>query len=284
MRKLRTAPIAAALFLLAGSLPASAGTVVFNFNSLASGADNNAIQTYMNTLLAGSATVTVSAGAVADQGYNGDGHVDGVGSSTVSRTLGTSDGSGGVNAGVACTTSGCTGTGLDTFIRNTSSLPSFVFAFSNQMVIDSVSFDYEIFPDGTCTAMTAAACGGAAVGGYYPNQPDFNFSTNLGSVFQTYGTAPVAPNDHSDASGLGGIELAPQMAPVNTGLLVANVAGSSQLTFADWPATIGIDNLVINWHTQVTGQSAVPEPASLTLFGTGMLAAWRARRKKRNVS
>ncbi len=284
MRRLRTAPIAAAIFLLAGSLPASAGTVTFNFNSLGSGADNNAIQTYMNTVLAGNATVTVSAGAVADKGYNGDGHVDGVGASTTSRTLGTSDGNSGVNAGVTCTSTGCSGTGLDTFLKNQNGIPSFVFDFSNNMVIDSVSFDYEIFPDGSCTTLTSAGCGGAAVGGYYPNQPDFTFSTDLGTALHSYGTTPVSPNNHSPVSGLGSAELTPQLAPVNTGLLVANVAGSNQLTFADWPATIGIDNLIINWHTNNTGTAAVPEPASLTLLGTGLLAAWRSRRKKQNLS
>ena len=62
---------------MASSLPASAGIVTFNFNTLGSGADNNAIQTYMNTVLAGNATVSVSSppARVADKGYNGDGHV-----------------------------------------------------------------------------------------------------------------------------------------------------------------------------------------------------------------
>ena len=64
MRNLRTAPLFALMFVIVGSLPAFAGTVSFNFNTLASGADSTAIQTYMNGVLAGNATVAVSAGAL----------------------------------------------------------------------------------------------------------------------------------------------------------------------------------------------------------------------------
>jgi hypothetical protein len=280
-RKMCIAPVAAVLFLMAASVPASAGIVTFNFNTLAGGADNTAIQSYMNTVLGGSATVSVSAGALADKGYNGDGHVVGVGASTVSRTVGTSEGNGGVAAGITCTgTAPCIGANLDTWIRNASGIPSFIFDFSANFIVDSVSFDYEIFPDSTCTALTSAGCGGAAVGGIYPNQPDFTFSTDLGQVFHSYSATPAGANTHSPVSGSGTAELTPQMAPINTGSLVFNVAGSNVLTFADWPATIGIDNLVINWHPPV-GISAVPEPASLLLLGTGLLGVARARRRQR---
>jgi len=283
-RKMRIAPVAAVLFLMTGSIPASAGIVTFNFNTLGSGADSTAIQNYMNTVLAGNATVAVSAGALADKGYNGDGHVVGVGNSTISRTLGTSEGNGGVAAGIACTTAACSGANLDTWIRNASGIPSFFFDFSSNFIVDSVSFDYQIFPDATCQALTAAACGGAAVGGYYPNQPDFTFSTDLGQVFHSYGTTPAGANTHSPVSGLGTADVTPQKAPINTGSLVFNVAGSNMLTFADWPATIGIDNLVINWHTPPGGQAAVPEPASLLLLGSGLLGVARARRRQRAVN
>jgi PEP-CTERM motif len=283
-RKMSIAPAAAALFLLAGSVPASAGVVTFNFNSLGSGANSSLIQAYMNTVLAGNATVSVSAGAQADKGYNGDGHVVGSGNST-SRTLGTSEGNAGVTGGTAggtsCGATGCTNTTnpsyLDTFIKN-SGASSFFFDFSSNFVIDSVSFDYEIFPDGTCTSMSSAGCGGAAVGGIYPNQPDFTFSTDLGQVFHSYGTTPLSTNNDSPVSTT---ELTPQLGPINTGALVANVAGGNVLNFADWPATIGIDNLVITYHTPPVGGSAVPEPASLLLLGTGLLGvSARARRRR----
>ena len=284
-RKMGIALVAAALFLIAGCVPASAGVVTFNFNSLGSGATSSAIQTYMNGVLLSSgttATVAVSSGALADQGYNGDGHV--VGSTTTSRTLGTSEGNGGVASGTTCNATGCSNPtipgNLDTWIRNSPGIASFFFDFSSNFVVDSVSFDYEIFPDASCQVLSAAGCGGNPVGGYYPNQPDFTFSTDLGTVFHSYGTTPVVANNDSPVSTS---ELTPQLAPINTGSLVFNVAGSNVLTFADWPATIGIDNLVITYHTPPGGAAAVPEPASLLLLGTGLLAI-RARSRRRQAA
>ena len=52
--------------------------------------------------------------------------------------------------------------------------------------------------------------------------------------------------------------------------------GVTELDFVDWPAAIGIDNLTIN-----TPDAHMPEPASLVLFGTGLLAVGSVARRRK---
>jgi hypothetical protein len=264
--------IVAATTVLGAAVRTEAATVTFDFNSLATGANSAAIQTYMQGLLSGGSTVSVTSGAVqTDNAYNGDGHVVGPCSPTcTSATL-----------------------GPDTFLRNTAGIAGWSFVFGGGFVIDSVQFDYEIFPDGTCTRLSATYCGGAAnANGIYPNQPDFTFSTNLGQVFHYYALTPgsgasgpagnpsASTYTHSPISGAVATEKAPQLIG-NTGLLVTGVAGATTLTFMDWPATIGIDNLVINYH-RASGFTPVPEPGTIGLMAAG-LAALVYQRRKRSV-
>jgi hypothetical protein len=241
MQKVLVLSLISALCFLGAQRIAHADGFTFDFNSLSSGAGNSAVQTYMNGVLTGGKTVTVT-GAQVDTTYNGDGHVVGPGTGSVSTTLGT-----------------------DAFIDTFSSTEidmKFNFAIYN------VSFDYEIFPDASCQVLNSANCGGSPTAGIYPNQPDLLFQTNLGSVFHYYGTTPTSPNLHSPASGSVSNELTPQAIGTWSGTL-NNV---TELDFVDWPATIGIDNLVIN-HA--------PEPSAIFLLGPLIAGVFFLQRKQR---
>jgi hypothetical protein len=253
-----------------------ADTFTFNFNSLSSGATASQIATYMNGVIGCSGCVTVT-GAVADQTYNGDNNVTGPGTGSKSLTLGTSNGA------TASNTTSSINSSYDTFIANTSDSSSQI---SNEITIKingytitNVSFDYEIFPDGTCSQLTSSACGGSKVNGIYPNQPDFEFATGSSNTLDTgfgtngvqYAVAPNTTNGNAVRSPGSSNELAPQYISTFSGAVNTN-----QLDFIDWPATIGVDDLVITTTT-------TPEPSSLILFGGGLLGlAGLIRRKLSN--
>lgn len=238
--------------LIGASQIAKADTFTFDFNGLTSGAGNSTVQSYMQGVLGAKGTVSVTGGAQVDHSYNGDGHVVGPCAqiypyTCTSTTLGTDENS-----------------STDMFIKNNPSYTSFSFTFSGLNIV-SVGFDYEIFPDGTCPVLNSSSCGGSPTNGIYPNQPDFTFSTNLGTVFHAYGTTPTSPNNHSPNSGAFSTEKAPQLL-VEDGIWTSpNVIGATTLTFKDWPATIAIDNLVITTRGNLT---PTPEPGSIALLLT----------------
>jgi hypothetical protein len=225
-----------------------ADSVVFDFNSLANGAGNSSVQANMNNKLGAAGSVIV-AGSQASNAYTGDGHVVGPGNGSTSLTLATSDG----------TTQHLST--KDTFIDNISSSTEISMIFSG-LKIYGVSFDYEIFPDGTCP--TGTGCGS--------NFPDFTFNADGALVFTKMGVTPGntgALDTHSPASGSSGTERAPQFLGQSGTWTFPN--GVTKLEFVDWPATIGIDNLTITTTT--------PEPATMTLIGMGMLGLASLRRR-----
>ena len=239
--------ISAALLL---SPAAKATTVTFNFNTLANGAGDSSVQSYMNGVLTGTGgTVTVT-GAQASNTYTGDGHVVGptVNGVVKSNTLATLGG---------------------TFIDNVSTSSEIDMTFNN-LKIYSVSFDYEIFPDGTCP--TGNKCGS--------NWPDFTFKAGGNQIFETLAVMPGHPGalyTHSPASGVNGIELAPQFLGQSGTFSFPN--GVSTLNFIDWPATIAIDNLVIS----KTPPTPIPEPCTLLLFATGLAGLSGLKRRARKA-
>jgi len=277
--------------VLGSTRSASATVILFDFNALASGVGatggsgaNGSIQNYMQSLLTGGATVTVTAGAVVtDKTYTGDGHVVGPGTTLAQPvTLGTSDGNPNLTANQHLTT-------YDTFIHNVTSPTAYTnwsFVFSG-FIIDKISFDYEIFPDGTCTALTTTACGGTGM----PNRPDMTVTAGVTQLFHYYGQTPGTGGTSSPyvespctdgttgggTSCVGTTEAAPQLIGTTGWLSV----GSNSFNFMDWPAMIGIDNFQIDYHTNV-GVAAVPEPGTMVLLGSGLAAAY-ARRKKRQA-
>jgi hypothetical protein len=244
--------LAGALFVLGTLQIIHADNFTFNFSGLANGASDSAIQAYMNGVLSAGESVTVT-GAVASQTYNGDGHVVGpvIKGVPTSYTLFNLDGT--------------------TFIKNNA--PS-----SNDILMNftglnagsyNVSFDLEIFPDGTCPELGGSNCGTPT----NSNLPDLTLIANGKTINQWNAVAPpVLGYAHSPNSGGSSTELAPQLLQASGTWTIAGPLTS--LEFDDWPATIGVDNLKI---------SSVPEPAAVLLLGTLIAGLFIHKRNKQTV-
>ncbi len=233
-------------FIACGVMPVFGSTVTsfsYDDGSLSNGSNNSSIQAYMNSKLGAGKSVVVT-GSVATNTYNGDGHVVGPGNPPVSTTL---------------------GGGGDLFITNIANTSTEIKMVFTGLSITSVSFDYEIFPDGTCP--TGNNCGS--------NWPDFTFAADGSIIFHKLSVQPAA-GSHSPASGIGSTELAPQF--IGTSGIINFASGVTVLEFEDWPATIGIDNLVITYNTG--GSSPTPEPVSAALAGTGLIGIYFLRRRQ----
>jgi hypothetical protein len=255
---------------------AAASSITFDFNTVVLtagvgqdgglGAHNAAVQTYMTNKLGAAGTVTVT-GAQADTTYTGDGHVVGPTTcvpwwscSTTSLTLGNTEGD-------SPTTPGATDTFIDTLGSNNS--PSDIlmnFNLAGGAKIGSVSFDYQIFPDGS---------------GNQP--PDFTFKADGTTYLFATGVVPPIDGFSNSPNSCNGYvwnchsEQSPQLGP-ETFTQSFGGGGVSSLDFIDWPAMVAIDNLTIT--TTTTTQSVVPEPGTMLLLGTGLFGSYLRKRRQ----
>ena len=244
----RAVAFGAVALSLAASTSAGAAAFTFDFNTLGEGANSTSIHNYMTGVFGSNVGVS---GAKATKAYNGDGHV-------VGPTLGTSDG--------ATSSSDAThnhANPKDTFIINDGpGSNSFTLNFGTFSIF-SLSFDWEIFPDNSCSPHCAPTS---------PNWPDIELLVD-GNPAVVW--SMVAPGDAHT--------LNPQAIGVS-GLI--NLAGAHTLTFMDWPAEIGIDNLVINGCPPTAPQclrQETPEPPSLPLTALALGALFLVGRRSRGI-
>jgi hypothetical protein len=234
--------LCAALALSGLSAAAGATSFTFSFNSLGNNANSAAIQTYMTGVLGSAVGVT---GAIASNSYRGDGFV-------VGPSLGTSDGA----TGPSDATHNHAAGSVDTFIMNAGpGSNAFTLNFGSYSIF-SISFDWEIFPDASCSP----SCANPG-----PNWPDIKLLVdgNVVPVWMMLGVGAVNPQ--------------------NIGVASLNLSGAHSLTFVDWPAEVGIDNLKINGCTPTEprcGQGDLPEPSSLPLAGLALAAILAVRRMR----
>jgi hypothetical protein len=266
-RKIVHSLLLIASFVLA--TPTIAAPLVFDFNGVTlSGSASNglgatgnsaAIATDMNNALTSagyaSSSVTVT-GALATKTYNGEGHVTG-------QTLGTSEG-GVLNPIVNGKRK------KDTFIINDNfglrgpKSDRFTLTFTN-FLLYSLQFDWEIFPDATCPANSSCAKSGNTS---LSNWPDISLLVDgsITPLWEAFG--PTSNATTIDPQALG-------VSPI------LNLNGAKSLTFVDWPAEIGIDNLRITGCVATQPNcltTRVPEPGSLALLCLGLFClAFRHR-------
>lgn len=243
--------LASFALVFAVAAPGQAAPITFTFNDLSDGSSNAAVG---QSFAKGWAGTTVSAGAIGLNAYTGDAHAVGPGNGTVPYTLGTTDG-GVLHSGAP-----------DGFIAN-NSLGQFTITFPAKVY--AVSFDFQIFPDGSGEA------------------PDLTFSADGTQVFHLYGRQPGSSADptglvsgvslvdtfpHSPFSGAG-TEPVAQLLGSYTGFFPNGV---QTLTFKDWPQTIGIDNLNVDPSAPIPN----PEPTTALVWGATLAALGLVARRR----
>jgi hypothetical protein len=274
---------AIASVLCAGA--ASAGQIAFNFSSLNTSSTAAQISSLMTSqaVTQGGAgwTVSVSSGVQVNTNYAGDNHVVGptIGGTVVPWTLGDSGGT--VTHPTAPTSANPT---YSAYLATTS---SFTITFNKP--VTSVEFDFEIFPAASPPVpqfeFSAADASNHTVAMYYNN-------TLVGQPWTVNAIAPGAHDPylpgnpvtytHSPVSGPSSTETSNQLLGVGVFQFTA-AAPAYQLTFADWPEEIGINNLIINPTGVGSFVGTTPAPPSALLLGFGGLgiAAFVARSRRR---
>jgi hypothetical protein len=285
------------LLLAGAAIPVFADTVTFNFNSIAENASAITISSTLTSQLQAAGctgcTVSVSGSVYADKTWNADGHVTGPGTGATSFTLATASSS--LSGGSTTSNSVFSSqSSYNTFLATTSDSGTtcgsgdceISLVFSGLTLTSLTGFNYEIFPDLSCTALNSSSCGGSPTGGIYPDQPDLTLSTGsgLGTVVSgfgsggtLYGVTPGTTNGnavHSPNSGLFSTETAPQL--IGTWNTSLSLGGATELNFIDWPATIGFDNVQLTFNSP---DSPVPEPGSFLLLGTAAAGALLIKRR-----
>jgi hypothetical protein len=270
---------------------AGAITTTFTFDNPAYGTltpetgnsnQDSAIATYITNQLVAAGCVGCSVtvtGAVVDTTYSGDSHVVGPNTGTTRNpvytpvTLG--DTNGAISNAVTPSTS------YDNFLANTTNgshqVSDEISLVFHGLSVIGLSFDFEIFPDGTCPSLSN--CGGKGD----PNLPDFSLTagnggsdtavTAFGSGGTVFGVVPGSGDGNETNSPAMHNETAPQYIGVSGPL---TFAGDTDINFIDWPATIGVDNIKLTFDPT----NPVPEPGSIFLLGTAMSALALALRKK----
>lgn len=243
----------------------------FDVPSISNYASNSTVQSYLQSILPGT-TVTGSAGLKNSQ-YTGEGYVVGPklnGSTTPTPlTLGNTTGyypGASLNGTLDSILGGPSTDGyIVNYGTNNQGKPFDRITMTFPIRIYGISFDYEIFPDGTCPSFSSRCTPTTS------NWPDFEFYADgisklvtlgvLPGDSSTYPNSPNHPNTNSK-------EPAPQYLG-SSGFI--QLDGVTKLEFVDWPQRIGIDDLTV---------TTTPEPATLSLVGLA-LAGLALRRRKR---
>jgi hypothetical protein len=261
--------LCAGMLAILGSAVSAHADYLFTFDSPSltkSFSDQHTnIATYMDSIIGCASCVSVSNGVAVGQEYDADGNVVGLGRSPL--TLGNSNG-----ATLNTVAPGAYGT--DNYISNMASNDNGTSdsQLSDRIVITlsggysftgTFSFDYQIFPDINCQVLNSGSCGGAAVGGHYPNQPDLDFIANGGTPQNTtfWGVLPGTTNGSTTGSPAHTNEVAPQYIGTSGNF---TLTGATSLTFLDWPAAIGVDNLKL---------TTTPEPSGYAFMLGGLMLA-----------